>query len=647
MGAFQLPDSVLGDAIGCLAYSFVCLIANGILVWLVWTHNERKTYIAFISYFTLLATYSSIIQQLYDYINWRNLMVEQYYYGKDHADNAEVQYQKGIFGPKLVLSYIRKCFPMFQLPPPPSSFSLTATVYDWWAKKPKALRVLSITGRIVPIALAVIMIILLQFDFTHKDFNVYMIVANAQFVLSLVGACIFLLMILFKYVQTRHQLRSWGGIQYGKGGASTGTSGMRSFRSRANSNKSRSPNGSFDNWLVIRLSIAFVMLCVFEYTNIGPRLSAKGHVVESAYKPEPDTSHKRALSSVRGYLSGVSPSLLAFIVFGTTKTFQKKMYKTFVPKFLRKSSRADDDDDMFRCRAPSHLPLDNYSSTIRGSTAILPPPPSAADTYVNSPRSLSHQDSGLSYWKPEPVVLLSTIPDEPDDFAEVDPRFPRRSQIGMALSKLPTPPEWQKLNSSSSIPNSPYSPRTPTSIYSTHNIRNHSINESVPSTPTTITTTTTITNHHTRHHSFSRPTSRSVDHGNGNGQGGVGGAGGPWTPKLPTHSIELSRGRSRSRSQSRAAGGGGGAFSPRDASHDSTSSRVPISRFNSLSGAGGGGGGSIGRSSSRAGMTAAGGGGVGNNGAADLMDDGSSSAGVSMTTIWSDAPRRGSKHSRI
>lgn len=38
-------------------------------------------------------------------------MVAQYYYGKDHADDAEVQYQKGIFGLKLVLSYIRTCFP--------------------------------------------------------------------------------------------------------------------------------------------------------------------------------------------------------------------------------------------------------------------------------------------------------------------------------------------------------------------------------------------------------------------------------------------------------------------------------------------------------------------------------------------------------
>lgn len=38
-------------------------------------------------------------------------MVAQYYYGKNHADDAEVQYQKGIFGLKLVLSYIRAYCP--------------------------------------------------------------------------------------------------------------------------------------------------------------------------------------------------------------------------------------------------------------------------------------------------------------------------------------------------------------------------------------------------------------------------------------------------------------------------------------------------------------------------------------------------------
>ncbi|KAI7775386.1 hypothetical protein LA080_006849 [Diaporthe eres] len=621
----MLPDSVLGDAIGCLIYSFLCLIANSLLVWLIWTHNERKTYIAFIAYFTLIATYSSIIQQLYDYIFWRDLMVAQYYYGKDHADDAEVQYQKGIFGLKLVLSYIR----IFAFTVESTlvfffSFSLTATVYGWWAKKPKALRILSITGRTFPITLAVIMIILLQLDFTHADFNVYMAIANAQFLLSLVGACIFLLMILFKYMQTRRLLKTWDGVQYGKGGSSAATSGMRSFRSRANSNRNRPTNSSFDNWLVIRLSIAFVMLCVFEYTNVGPRLKAKGHVVESAYKPEPDTSHKRALSSVRGYLSGVSPSLLAFIVFGTTKTFQKKMYKTFVPRFLRKGRRNgnDDDDEMFRCRTPAQLPSSRYSSTVRASSSTtLPPPPSTATTYyANSPRSLSHQDSSLSMRKPEPAALLSTIPDEPDDFAEVDPRFPRRSQIGMALSKLPTPQRvddgygyggsWHDSNNNN---NGPYSPKDP--IYSS--IRSsHPRNESLPSPRP-----------HSRHHSFSRPTSRSVDHGQGQGQGPPP----PTTPRLPAHSTELSRGRSRSRSRSRVRTG---AFS-RDASHDSSSSRVPISRFNSLAGFN-----NISSGSIRGGS----GPGRGSAVAETIIDDGAS--GVSMTTIWSDAPRRGSKHSR-
>lgn len=288
------------------------------------------------------------------------------------------------------------------------------------------------------------------------------------------------------------------------------------------------------------------------------------------------------------------------------------MYRTFVPKFLRKGSR-NDDDDMFRCRAPSQLPSSsNYSSTIRASSTMLPLP-STATTYTNSPRSLSHQDSSLSMRKPEPAALLSTIEDEPDDFAELDPRFPRRSQIGMALSKLPTPPKvddvyggnspWHDINNGGL-----YSPKTP--IYSSIRSSNHSRNESLPSPRP-----------HSRHHSFSRPTSRSVDHGAHPPPT-------PATPRLPAHSIELSRNRSRSRSRSRSrVRNGGGAFS-RDASRDSTSSRVPISRFNSLVG---------GSSSSRHG---------GGGSPADLIDDGASSAGVSMTTIWSDAPRRGSKHSR-
>lgn len=62
--------------------------------------------VAFISYFTLLATVSSLVQQLYDYILWVDIMTWQFWYGKDHMYDAEVQYQNEIFGLKLALSYI-------------------------------------------------------------------------------------------------------------------------------------------------------------------------------------------------------------------------------------------------------------------------------------------------------------------------------------------------------------------------------------------------------------------------------------------------------------------------------------------------------------------------------------------------------------
>lgn len=58
-------------------------------------------------------------------------MVAQYYYGKNHADDAEVQYQKGIFGLKLVLSYIRAyCPPSHPLVSESFLFSLHVVYHE-------------------------------------------------------------------------------------------------------------------------------------------------------------------------------------------------------------------------------------------------------------------------------------------------------------------------------------------------------------------------------------------------------------------------------------------------------------------------------------------------------------------------------------
>lgn len=171
------------------------------------------------------------------------------------------------------------------------------------------------------------------------------------------------------------------------------------------------------------------------------------------------------MSTVTGYLSGVSPSLLAFVVFGTTKTFQHKIYKTFIPSLIRNwwkkngLGRGHEADDDFACRnAGGRLPFSStanssyarastlvgvendpsakmggaYGGAYGGSTSTmnLPPPPTTPRT---PRRSLSNQTSIVSIRKPEHAQFLMPIY-EPE---ENESQMTRRSQIGLAISASP------------------------------------------------------------------------------------------------------------------------------------------------------------------------------------------------------------------
>ncbi|KAF9872126.1 glycoside hydrolase [Colletotrichum karsti] len=426
---FQLPSAVDADAAGVIFYSFVCLIANILLVWLTWTHNDRTSYIACIAYATLIVTMTSIAQQFYDYAYWRDILTDQFYYARDNADNAEVQYHKGSRGVKLILSYIRifgftieSTFVFF------FALSLAASVYGWFATTPRTTRTISIIGRVLPFILTALTVGLMHSPVAQGSFLVYMVIANSQFVLSLLGSAILLLMILFKYVHSRRNLQTWN-VLYGNA-ASLTSSNAHSSKSRSvwlgssGGGRSRAysgagANNTYDSWLVIRLSIAFAVLCVFEYTNVIPRIAAASHTVDSADDLAPDLSVKRALSSVRGYVSGVTPSLVAFLVFGTTKTFQRKIYETFIPKrFQRKRKpRKNLSISLGNSRPSPHMPASqrpvqqvdefslndmnpkftttvNYSPQYPNDGNVSPRVPHGAhsNSRVNTPSSISQQN---------------------------------------------------------------------------------------------------------------------------------------------------------------------------------------------------------------------------------------------------------------
>lgn len=147
------------------------------------------------------------------------------------------------------------------------------------------------------------------------------------------------------------------------------------------------------------------------------------------------------MKTVTGYLSGVSPSLLAFIVFGTTKTFQRKLYRTFVPKFLRrKQSRRRSGRDGFDFGPPSEVPFSSAfttpatTNTTKNSSTAPPSPQKRA-------RALSLQLSRPPpVRKPEPA--LGPINEAgcvwlPDSSSSSSATSLRRSQIGLALASPP------------------------------------------------------------------------------------------------------------------------------------------------------------------------------------------------------------------
>lgn len=122
MGASLLPE-VLPVAIGVLLYSIVCLLFSLLLIWLVWVHRERGSYVAMLGYFTCLSTLASILQQIHTIVDWRNIKIDQY--------NTAVRLQGSIVvavaGPStgldLGLFFVRTFLPAAPLPPFPPGFS--------------------------------------------------------------------------------------------------------------------------------------------------------------------------------------------------------------------------------------------------------------------------------------------------------------------------------------------------------------------------------------------------------------------------------------------------------------------------------------------------------------------------------------------
>ncbi|KAK8033324.1 hypothetical protein PG991_002722, partial [Apiospora marii] len=332
----QLPADAVGTAVGVLFYSFLCEICNIIMVWLLLVHEEGLSYVACISYFTLLSTTCSIIQQFHDYIFWVDVITAQFKNKSENVGNPQLTLANGSTGMDLVLFYIQfycytveATFVLFW------AFSLTQSVYGWADKLRwrQTFKKVNATGKVISVVLPLLTICLLQVPAVQSSFVGFIVLADIEFALSCAGGCVLLIMILVRYVHTRRMLLSWS-HGYGKKSSSTGTT---SNGHQPSSGGARPPLQSiYDRWLLIRFTIAFVFLAIFEVTNIIFQITAQQNNNRDAVATTPDFSAERAISMMYFNMPGVTASLLAFVVFGTTRPFRQRMYRTFVPGCLRR-----------------------------------------------------------------------------------------------------------------------------------------------------------------------------------------------------------------------------------------------------------------------------------------------------------------------
>ncbi|KAI1502033.1 hypothetical protein F5X99DRAFT_380385 [Biscogniauxia marginata] len=326
--AIQLPVEVHGVAAGVLIYSFVALICSGLMVWLVWIHQERTSYVAGIAYFTFLSTATCIVSQFHDFVLYEDVTRAQWRYARANPDSPEIKVSNGAIGLDLGLWYFRQyaysvesMFVLFW------ASSLMQSVYGLTEKRhlrPFLSRV-NVAGKVVSIVLPIPTICLLQVKAIQKSTIAFFILTNVVLMISLAFGSIFMLLIFVRYVYTRGRLAQ----QSRTGDSSTNAT------SRGGSSTLKL-KGIYDRWLLTRFTIAFIVLSVFELTNIFFQLNGVSNSNKDSKLGQPDLSIERARETAVLFLPGPAPSFLLFIVFGTTAQCRKQIHATFVPKIWQR-----------------------------------------------------------------------------------------------------------------------------------------------------------------------------------------------------------------------------------------------------------------------------------------------------------------------
>lgn len=122
-----------------------------------------------------------------------------------------------------------------------------------------------------------------------------------------------MILVLIKYIHSRHRFAS---IQ--------GSSSLDTPSTIIQSSQLAAANIKVDKMLLLRFGIAFVILSAFEVSLILFEFMRRSSARTLADQNQPDLSPAGAVNDILDFMPGVTASLLAFLLFGTTAQFRKR-----------------------------------------------------------------------------------------------------------------------------------------------------------------------------------------------------------------------------------------------------------------------------------------------------------------------------------
>ncbi|KAI4730443.1 hypothetical protein E4T49_01755 [Aureobasidium sp. EXF-10728] len=438
----HMPDAVLAAAIPVLVYSFFCLSLGVLLVTVL--HRTRdgfncKIVLAFSSAFanllldvtlfalaTTCTTITSIIQQCNYIANWHDLRVQQYEQSIIVKGNPALALGPLSRGFNAVLFWTILYF--YNVDSVTMLFWAIALVFSVWNIRPRWIQrwqgVISWISKVLAVVLPAIFSALRKGFQVNAGFIGTLILMNLLMLVSFAVGALCVILILFKYLRAKMGFDSYASASASKSYAMGSVAAVESTTGRAGRSAPKGLRARVDGWLVVRFTIAFLILSGFEIFLVSFEINRYHKTKNANIAGAPDFSVRASVVDVLNYLPGVTASLLAFLLFGTTAQ-QRAMYAPMLaalhparwrrrPKSARFSGNVDqwrrmDTADSRQSRQIVHGDIEmqlparkdkvtrTIVTTVEREEALLSPLPSATDTRGHvAVLDDHHTDKGLT-----------------------------------------------------------------------------------------------------------------------------------------------------------------------------------------------------------------------------------------------------------